>query len=132
MSEPPAAGARLIVDAMNVIGTKPDGWWRDRPAAWRRLAAQLERHAERTGDEILVVIDGRRPSDWEHGDAIKSVFAPGGPDAADDEIVARVKADGDPGSLRVVTSDRGLAERVRELGAEVVAAKAFRSELDDR
>ena len=132
MSEPPSGGARLIVDAMNVIGTKPDGWWRDRPAAWRRLVGQLEQHAERTGDEVLVVIDGRRPSDWKHGDAIESVFAPGGPDAADDEIVARVEADADPESLRVVTSDRGLAERVRELGAEVVAAKAFRSELDDR
>jgi uncharacterized protein YaiI (UPF0178 family) len=53
-------------------------------------------------------------------------------DAADDEIVRLLKADSQPGSVRVVTSDRGLAERVSALGAAVVGADSFRSRLESQ
>jgi uncharacterized protein YaiI (UPF0178 family) len=115
---------------MNLIGSRPDGWWRDREGAWRRLAAGLDRYARSSGDEVRLVLDGHRPQDWEEGELVATSFAPGGPNAADHAIVARVAADPNPRDLLVVTSDRDLARRVRELGAEVVAPSAFRRTID--
>ena len=66
------------------------------------------------------------PDDWPEDGLIDIGFADGGPDAADDAIVGVVAADPEPEALRVVTSDRGLARRVRKLGAEVVPAGEFR------
>ncbi len=122
--------ARWLIDAMNVIGSEPDGWWRDRPKAWRELVRRLEAHARESGDDVVVVIDGRRPHGWREDRLVESAFAGRGPDAADDEIVARVGADPHPEMLRVVTSDRRLADRARELGAYVVPAQQFRSRLE--
>jgi predicted RNA-binding protein with PIN domain len=122
--------ARWLVDGLNVIGSRPDGWWRDRPGAMRDLARRLDELAERTGEEVTVVFDGK-PFELE-GDNVKVVFASRrGPNAADDDIARLVAGDGDPGSIRVVTSDSDLARRVRESGAEVVSAGAFRRELPD-
>lgn len=115
---------------MNLIGSRPDGWWRDRAGAWRRLAGQLERYAEESGDEVSLVLDGHRPKRWEETERVEVSFAGGGPGAADDAIVARVSADADPKTLLVVTSDRELARRVGELGAEVVGVSSFRRELE--
>ena len=122
--------ARWIVDGMNLIGSRPDGWWRDRERAWRRLQRELEEFARESGDEVQLVLDGRRPPKWPDHGVIETTFANGKRDAADDAIVARVAADPHPDSLRVVTSDRELGSRVRELGAEVVAAASFRNELE--
>jgi len=122
--------SRWVVDGMNVIGQRPDGWWRDRPGAMRRLADELAGFAAGSGDPVAVVFDGR-PFDLEASGVVVS-FAPArGPDAADDEIARRVAADPEPGTLTVVTSDRRLAERVREHGAEVVSSGAFRRLLDN-
>jgi uncharacterized protein YaiI (UPF0178 family) len=116
---------RWLVDGMNVIGSKPDGWWRDRPGAMRRLVADLER----LEGDVTVVLDGA-PFQLE-SDPVEVVFASRrGPNAADDDIAARVKADPDPGSLTVVTSDSDLARRVREHGAIVEGAGAFRRRLE--
>ena len=71
------------------------------------------------GEPLTVVFDGRE-HDTEPPDGIEVVFAP----YADDLIAERAG----PG-VRVVTSDRGLAERVRERGGEVEPAKAFRERL---
>jgi pimeloyl-ACP methyl ester carboxylesterase/predicted RNA-binding protein with PIN domain len=122
--------ARLVVDGMNVIGSRPDGWWRDRERAWRGLARRLERHARDTGDDVHLVIDGRRPSGWHEDRLIETSFANG--KSADDAIVAWVAADPHPETLRVVTSDRELGGRVEELGARVVPAGALLSELESR
>ena len=122
---------RWIVDGMNAIGSRPDGWWRDRKRAWRRLAGQLEQLARRTDDDVRLVLDGARPGDWRDSDLVECSFAKGGPDAADDAIVARVKADPSPETLTVVTSDRELADRVRELGAEVMPSSRFLGRLGD-
>lgn len=114
---------------MNVVGSRPDGWWRDRRAAMKRLSDLLSAFATETGEPVTVVFDGR-PFDLS-AEPAEVVFAPArGPDAADHEIAARVEADPDPGSLRVVTSDKRLADRVRAAGAEVVPAGAFRKRLD--
>jgi predicted RNA-binding protein with PIN domain len=120
---------RWVVDAMNVIGSRPDGWWKDRRGAMRRLAGQLGELAA-TGDEVVVVYDGREFDDPPAAPGLEVEFAPGGRDAADHRIAQLVQADRDPGSLRVVTSDRALAARVRAAGADVVGAGAFRARLD--
>jgi predicted RNA-binding protein with PIN domain len=118
---------RWIVDGMNVIGSRPDGWWRDRRAAMRALTGELGAWAN--GQEVTVVFDGR-PFDLA-GDGVEVTFATRrGPNAADDDIVELVRADGDPGALKVVTSDAELARRVGDLGAEVVPAGSFRRMLE--
>ena len=122
---------RLIVDGMNVIGSRPDGWWRDRPAAIRRLAGDLADHARRTGDEVVVVFDGTPLEVEAHGVEVRFATR-GGPNAADDDIAGLVEADADPASLTVVTSDAALAERVRDAGGEVTGAGAFRRGLEAR
>ncbi len=115
---------RLLVDGTNVMGARPDGWWRDRDGAMARLVARLETLDE----EVAVVFDGR---ERDLGGARVSVaFAGGGRNAADAEIARRVLADPDPAGLAVVTSDRALAERVAAAGAAVVGAGAFRARLD--
>jgi predicted RNA-binding protein with PIN domain len=120
---------RWLVDGMNVVGSRPDGWWRDRPAAMRRLIAELERFAEATGDEVAVVFDGR-PFELDGGARVEVGFAPGGRNAADHAIADRVEADADPGSITVVTSDAELERAVRGHGAAVLGAGAFRRRLD--
>lgn len=121
---------RRLVDGMNVIGSRPDGWWRDRHGAMRRVVEQLDGLAQASGDEIRVVFDGRPPADPPSAPGVEVEFAPGGRNSADDRIAEIVASDPAPASLRVVTSDRELAGRVRAHGAEVVGAKALRAELD--
>ena len=120
-----------LIDGNNVMGSRPDGWWRDRRGAARALAAQLAQFAAREGVPVTVVFDGAA-FDVELPDEtpLEVAFAPRrGRDAADDEIARRVAGADDPTAVTVVTSDAGLARRVREHGAEVVPAGRFRGEL---
>ncbi|MPZ99790.1 MAG: hypothetical protein GEU80_10740 [Dehalococcoidia bacterium] len=117
--------ARLIVDAMNVIGSRPTGWWRDRAGAHRRLLEQLAALASESGDEVTAVLEGRTYEGIEAGerDGVRVLYSDRhGPDAADDRIVDLVAEDPDSTTLTVVTSDRRLAERVGLLGAEIQGA----------
>jgi predicted RNA-binding protein with PIN domain len=119
--------ARWLVDGMNVIGSRPDGWWRDRGGAITALAASLEAFARQTGDEVAVVFDGRPVALGQEQDgAVSCLFAP----SADDAIAERAAEDPEPASLTVVTSDAELAGRVRAHGARVTGAGAFRRRLD--
>jgi predicted RNA-binding protein with PIN domain len=121
--------SRWIVDGMNVIGSRPTGWWRDRPGAMRDLVAELEEFAAREGDEVTVVFDGK-PFELD-SDGVEVMFASRrGPNAADDDIAVLVQRDDAPGELSVVTSDGDLARRVRDAGAAVVGAGEFRRRLD--
>jgi predicted RNA-binding protein with PIN domain len=126
---------RWLVDGMNLIGSRPDGWWENRARAMRELVAELERYVAASGEEVTVVFDGRasdeRPPPGGASDGrLWVAFAPGGRDAADDEIAERVTRVGNPKSIRVVTSDKGLAERVETQGVEVVPVGRFRRLLD--
>jgi predicted RNA-binding protein with PIN domain len=121
--------ARWIVDGMNVIGSRPDGWWRDRAGAMERLAADLDALARETGEPVTVVFDGRPRAI--RAERVEVRFATGrGPNAADDDIAALAAADADPQSLSVVTSDADLARRARAVGARLVGAGEFRRRLD--
>jgi predicted RNA-binding protein with PIN domain len=117
----------IVVDGNNVMGSRPDGWWRDRAGAAKRLVAQIGDWAARTGEDVLVVFDGAEPEGLVAPERVEVRFARRrGPDAADDDIAGFVA--GHEGPLQVVTSDAELARRVREHGAEVVGARSL---LDD-
>ena len=122
--------ARWLVDGMNVIGSRPDGWWRDRTAAMERLASTLDALARETGDEVTVVFDGRPRAIAAERVEVRFTRR-AGRDAADDDIAALAAADADPGSLRVVTSDADLARRVGAAGARTVGAGEFRRRLEE-
>jgi predicted RNA-binding protein with PIN domain len=121
---------RWLVDGMNVIGSRPDAWWKDRDAAMARLVEMLERWAYGGEDEVTVVFE-REPRPPIDSAAVEVTHAPRSrPNAADDEIVRRLEADSDPGGVTVVTSDRALADRVRAIGARVEPAAAFRDLIE--
>jgi predicted RNA-binding protein with PIN domain len=125
--------ARLIVDGMNVIGSRPDRWWKDRTGAMRRLVRRLEDYARAEDTQITVVFDSA-PFDLAPppGSGVLAVFAtPAARNAADDEIVRIVESDAEPDSLQVVTSDAALAARVEALGATVLTAGGFRNRLEE-
>ncbi len=103
----------LVVDAANVIGSVPDGWWRDRPGAASRLVERL------AGRECTVVLEGAFRRGVSEGvyDGVVVVHAPG---SADDTIAALAA----PG-VTVVTADRGLADRVRSAGGDVLGPRSL-------
>ena len=116
---------------MNVIGTRPDGWWRDRDAAMTRLVRELEAYAVESGDDVTVVFE-RRPSPPISSPVIEIAYAPrAGPNAADEEIVRRLRDDPHPERVRVVTSDRALAEQARFFDATVEPAESFRRGVEE-
>jgi len=124
---------RWLVDGTNVVGSRPDGWWRDRPGAFARLVVRLRRLADE-GDEVTVVFDGAEVAALQEGDhgGVRVRWARRrGRDAADDRIVELVEGDQDPSGLLVVTSDRALAGRVRHAGAEVHGAGSLLRRLDE-
>jgi predicted RNA-binding protein with PIN domain len=120
---------RWIVDAMNVIGSRPDGWWRNRPLAMTRLVEQLERWSSEEGQQVTVVFE--RPTS-NRSSVIDIAHAPkAAANSADQEILRQVGAAARPTEITVVTSDVALAERIRELGASVYPAGKFRHLIDD-
>ena len=123
---------RLIVDGMNVIGSRPDRWWNDPDRAVRRFIEELDQYGSRTGEDITVVFD-RQPPDvapGPHGTITVAFASRRGRNAADHEIVQMVAEDAAPDSLTVVTSDADLAARVRGLGAKVRSSGSFRRRID--
>ena len=121
---------RWIVDGMNVIGSRPDGWWRDRHGAMVRLVDALERWAAADGEDVMVVFEQPpRPPISSSVVEIAYASAPR-PNSADDEIVRRLRALPDPSSVRVVTSDAVLARQVDAAGASVYPSARFRAEID--
>lgn len=119
----------LVVDAANVIGSVPDGWWRDRAGAAERLrdalaAAGPEALPEASPDaEIVLVVEGaaRRVR------AVPGVQVVAASRTGDDAIVELVRQNQDRDrETIVVTADRGLRDRVRQLGASVVRPSALR------
>lgn len=116
----------LVVDGANVVGSRPDGWWRDRAGAAARLRdALLPVAAAGLPDlppplEVVLVVEGKARG-VTPVDGVRVVAAPG---SGDDTIVDLV-AEARPRHTVVVTADRGLRERVQSLGAEVRGPRAL-------
>ncbi len=116
---------------MNVIGTRPDAWWRDRHAAMVRLVDMLERWAASSGADVTVVFE-QPPSPPIRSTVVEVAYAPRPRrDSADDEIVRLLAAAAEPGAIRVVTSDLWLSDRVFAAGASVEPSAPFRALIED-
>jgi hypothetical protein len=115
----------LIVDAANVVGSVPDGWWRDRAAATTRLRDNLA--ADQGAAEVVLVVEGQA-RDVPSIDEVRVVAAPG---SGDDTIVDLVRVNQDR-DVTVVTADRALRERVSQLGAKVLGPSAVRRGVAER
>jgi 8-oxo-dGTP pyrophosphatase MutT (NUDIX family) len=142
----------VVVDAANVVGSRPDGWWRDRVGAARRLinacgalprdgvpGAELPEglgaaRLTRSWPQVVVVVEGAaRGAGAEDAPPGVAVTAASG--SGDDEVVAAVqRAAGDQAGRRadvvVVTADRGLRDRVTPLGAVCVGPRWLTDRLD--
>ncbi|MEH0845209.1 hypothetical protein V6U81_22735 [Micromonospora sp. CPCC 205711] len=120
----------LIVDGANVVGSRPDGWWRDRAGAAARLRDRLVPLADHglppelsPPVEVVLVVEGAA-RDVPGVPGVRTVGAPG---SGDDTIVELVAADPQRRRL-VVTADRELRVRVGALGAEVHGPRWLRGE----
>ncbi|GAA2246720.1 hypothetical protein GCM10010145_12290 [Streptomyces ruber] len=116
----------VIIDAANVVGSVPDGWWRDRRGAAERLRDRLARDGvpEIHGSpDIALVVEGAARGVA----AVPGVRVVGAPGSGDDRIVELV-AEAGGRSVIVVTADRELRRRVRELGADVRGPRAVRGD----
>jgi 8-oxo-dGTP diphosphatase len=126
----------LVVDGANVVGSRPDGWWRDRAGAAARLRDSLESLRAVDGfapfdvahPEVVLVVEGaaRHIAD---GDAVRVVSAAG---SGDDTIVSTAEAavsEGDAPCL-VVTADRELRRRCAAVGADAVGPRWLYDRLD--
>ena len=119
-----------LIDGMNVIGTRPDAWWKDRHAAMLRLVDMLERWAAESGADVTVVFE-QPPRPPIRSTVIEVAHAPRPRrDAADDEIVRLLRAAEMPGAIRVVTSDLWLSDRVHAAGASVEPSAPFRALIE--
>jgi len=123
------AVAMLIVDVANVIGSRPTGWWRDRAGATRRFVERA-RAAVADGEldiPVTLVVEGQARAGVDESD-IDGVAVVPAPGAGDDTIAAIAAAHDE---VVVVTADRGLADRVRAVGGEVVGPTWLLDRLPD-
>lgn len=118
----------LLVDAANVVGSRPDGWWRDRAGAAGRLVERLAalpggEVAGHLVDEVVVVLEGqaRAGAVQRQAPPVRVVHARG---SGDDALAALCG----PGVL-LVTADRGLRSRARAAGADVVGPSTLLAAL---
>ena len=116
----------VLVDGNNEMGSRPDGWWRNRAEAAQRLVADLDSVARSLGGTWAVVFDGAQPQLMPPQERICVVHTGHGHrDGADDRIVELIGALRDPAMALVYTSDAGLRARVRALGARVAGARTL-------
>ncbi|MEU6800855.1 NTP pyrophosphohydrolase [Streptomyces neyagawaensis] len=117
----------VIIDAANVIGSVPDGWWRDRRGAAERLRDRLARDGVPGLDEpveLVMVVEGAARG----VESVPGVRVESAPGSGDDRIVQLVAEEGRDRPTLVVTADRELRRRVEELGAEVAGPRVVRGD----
>lgn len=110
----------LVVDAANVVGSRPDGWWKDRASAARRLHESLL-IGDTPHDEIVLVLEGGAKGGVRAGrdQHVRTVHAP---KDGDSEIERQTKAAVDAGGrVTVITADAFLRARVQGMGALVMS-----------
>lgn len=123
----------VVVDAANVVGSVPDGWWKDRAGAAARLGARLEGLSVSAGDlelggdewfpEVSMVVEGQARGIDDDASAVAVIRAEA---AGDDAIVAEVERRvAGAETVIAVTSDRELRERVERAGAGQVRSAGW-------
>ncbi|HEV7889766.1 MAG TPA: NYN domain-containing protein [Pyrinomonadaceae bacterium] len=120
-----------LIDGNNVMGQRV-GWHRDRAGARRRLLGELSRFARGAGVVVEVVFDGAPEEFFPDGSyfmGVRVFYAERGRDA-DSRIKDLVESSRERRTLKVVTSDRALADYVRRCGVEVIRSGEFRKRLD--
>ena len=127
----PAVRSTVFVDGNNVMGSRPDGWWRDRARAARRLVAEITPLALGHGGVWTIVFDGQATPGMASSPECLTVLHTGHArrDGADDRIVELVRALPDRTTSLVYTSDAELRDRVHALGAQVAGARAILNEI---
>jgi len=113
----------LIVDAANVVGSVPNGWWRDRAGAAERLRDALA--GARLPGEVILVVEGRAGK-VRSVPGVEVVSAHG---SGDDTIVDLVRRVRGSRPVNVVTADRELRERVSRLGASLTGPRDLRARI---
>jgi len=127
----------IVVDAANVIGSRPDGWWRDRPGAARRLLrklAVLQKDLQETTD-IIVILEGAARAAVSGPDAPETgtlgvVLAPGSGDDTIVTVTTETAAQPHAPAVTVVTADRGLRARLEPTGATSTGPRWLLDQLD--
>ena len=147
----------VVVDAANVVGARPDGWWRDRPGAARRLAGRIVAVLVSRPEDLAELLDGTTPTSMETAGSDLSeaavqvhlvlegaasdvedlpthplldvVHAPADGDAAIAALAGELA--GPENRVLVVTADRALRDRVQAAGAEVAGPGTLQAALPD-
>jgi hypothetical protein len=108
----------LLIDAANVIGSRPTGWWRDRPGAARAFVGRVRAavDAGRIVEPVVIVLEGAARGGMEVGVAsgVTVVHASGSGDNALLEIAAHAAS-----QVTLVSADRALCQQAEDLGAGV-------------
>jgi len=120
----------LLVDAANVVGSRPNGWWRDRPGAARQLVESIRAAvgSGRISGPVVVVVEGQARLGAEEGsvDGVEVVHAPA---SGDDTLVDIARGAGDR-DVVLVSADRGLRSRAAALGATAVGPAWLLDRID--
>jgi hypothetical protein len=108
----------LLIDAANVVGSRPTGWWRDRAGAARAFVKRVRAaaDADRFAEPVVVVLEGAARSGMEEGSAagVRVLHAPG----SGDDLLIAVATDA-TGPVTLVSADRALRQRAEAVGATV-------------
>ena len=117
-----AVQPQMFVDGNNVMRSRPDGWWRDRAGAARRIVAEIALLARNRKGVWTIVFDGPGPRGTEPSLEHLAVIhaGHGGRDSADDRIVELVGALPDRAMALVYTSDAALRTRLHAMGAQAL------------
>lgn len=126
----------IVVDAANVVGSRPDGWWRDRAGAARKLLLKLASLQERLQEttDVVVILEGAARAAVSGPDApdvgtLRVVLADGSGDDTITAVTAETAARDDNPAITVVTADRGLRQRIEPTGATAVGPRWLLAQL---
>nr|WP_245678036.1 hypothetical protein [Nocardia acidivorans] len=120
----------LVVDAANVVGSRPDGWWRDRPGAARRLLTQLTELRLDEPTAIVVILEGAAKAAAAAYKGIAVVLAPASGDDTIVDTVTAARAAAPTRPITVVTADRGLRARLEPHNITIVGPRWLLDRID--
>jgi hypothetical protein len=109
----------LLIDAANVVGSRPTGWWRDRAGAARAVVDQVRAAVDsgRVAPPVVVVLEGKAREGVQAGvaEGVTVLHAAG----SGDDMLIDVASNPSNQVITLVTADRELRQRAEALGADV-------------